>query len=157
MQVLYQLSYSPMGRADRPQAFTVPRRHASVQETSATPSRHNRPPAGCGRRQTSSPSSAPSTVSASAPTLNSSSRQRPPSTRRDTRDQQQLPMPPVTLSSRPSSRDIPQVSEAPWPTTTTREPGSDWSAILVRAAAVRSATYSDVSPPGGCQAARSSG
>src|SRR5690348_7138848 len=100
-----------------------------------------RPPAGQRtfgeNRQSSLPSSATSTGSGSAPTLNSSSLQRPPPTRRDSSDQQQFPIPPVTRSSSPSSLDMPQVNDAPCPTTTTSDPGSDSSAILVSAAAVR--------------------
>src|ERR1700683_4142972 len=112
--------------------------------------------AGGGRRALS-PSSATSTGSGSAPTLYSSSRQRPPPPRLDSRHQQQFPSPPVTRSSRPSKRDMPQVSEAPCPTTTIRASGAASSAIRDKAAAVRSATVVTGSPSGGSQVASSAG
>src|SRR6266702_5546036 len=177
MQALYQLSYSPWThrpdyRVSVASATPVYKNLAHSRRAATGPGRRSgampprdpghqpKPVAGralYGSRQSSSPSSATSTGSGSAPTLNSSSRHRSPPTRRDSSDQQQLPIPPVTRSSSPSSRDIPQVSDAPCPTTTARDPGSDCLAIRSSAAAVRSATNSDVSPPGGCQAARSSG
>src|SRR5215472_18686817 len=118
MQALYQLSYSPATRSGLPSHRS--QRHASVQETGAHPPRcgsgpepRRQPVQHHGKLvhhpepQSSSPSSTTSIGSGSAPTLNSSSRQRSPPTRRDSRDQQQLPIPPVTRSSKPSNRDIP--------------------------------------------------